>query len=122
MVDQTICTKHGIKIFLLNNDLNDINGSLDHKIGVSQTFYNVIGVTIEYKGVCLILISQDGALGTALYLVVSTDYIFQSHKLVDSLSSFPIAFSSIDRKTGAFTIKWATAEYDVQIIPLTSKN
>lgn len=108
-------------ILQLNNDLSDLNGSLDNKIGASQTFYAVVGVTIEYKGVCLILISQDGAFGAALYFVVSTDYTFQSHKLVDSLSTFPIAFSSIDRKTGAFTIKWTTAEYNVRIIPLTSK-
>ena len=73
---------------------------------------------ISYLGSAFIVVHQDGLLGSAIYFVNSTKYIFQYTKISDTLTDYPVTFSSVDKNTGTFNIAWNTANYAVILVPL----
>lgn len=95
-----------------------INDNLKHKM--SKTVYPIsnTGFTISFEGIALLAIKHDGILGAALYVVNSTSHVFEYTKLFDSLTSYPIKLSSIDKSTTTFKVSWNTAGYIGCLIPL----
>ena len=104
--------------FILNSDLNDINGSLNKKIDKIRYDNSDKGVEISYLGAAFIVLYQGGSLGAAIYFINSTEYTFQHTKISDTFVDYKVTFSSVDRATGTFNIAWDTASYVTYLIPL----
>ena len=107
----------------LAKQVADLNGSLIERfrkcIKISYTDSSDNGVTVSYGGVAIALIFQGGSLGCALYLINSTNYTFDAIKIIDTLTSFPVTFSSENLSNATFRCSWNTAGYGFNLIPLT---
>ena len=88
MVDQTICTKHGIKIFLLNNDSLKIskNAVIDDANNASNGI-NIVGVNAknspfpEFFAVILTIFSNIGD-GYAVQIELPLTYLHNGNLAV----------------------------------------
>lgn len=100
-----------------------LNGSLIEQfrkcIKISYTDSSSNGVTVSYDGVAIALIFQGGSLGCALYLINSTNYMFDAIKIIDKLTDYPVTISSENLSNTTFRFSWNTAVYGFNLIPLT---
>nr|DAI21572.1 MAG TPA: hypothetical protein [Caudoviricetes sp.] len=95
-----------------------LNGSLNNKVNKIRYDDSNNGREISYLGSAFIVVYQGGALGAAIYFVNSTEYVFQYTKISDTLTDYPVTFSSVDKNTGTFNIAWDIANYAVLLVPL----
>lgn len=86
------------------------------KISYSNSSEN--GVKISYLGSAIAIIHQAGVLGAALYFIYSTIYKFEAIKIIDTLTEYPLKFSSEDLSNGTFSCSWNIAGYKFRLISL----
>lgn len=103
----------------LAKQISDLNGSFKNCIKISYSDSSENGVKISYLGAAIALVCQGGSLGSALYFIHSTSYDFEAIKIVDTLTTYPLKFSSEDLSNGTFSCSWNTAGYVFKLIPLT---
>ena len=99
-----------------------LNGSLNNKVNKIIYDPSINGREISYLGSAFIVVYQGGALGAAIYFVNSTQYVFQYTKISDTLTNYPVTFSSVDKNTGTFNIAWGEIKYAVILIPLVESS